>query len=77
MAAVEARLGNHGAAARLLGASAALRERTGSELEPLERALHDRTSQLLGDALSDVELRAAWTEGAEMDLRDALGETHS
>ena len=77
VAAVEARLGNHGAAVRLLGASEALRERTGSELEPLERALHDRTSQLLGTALSDSELRAAWTEGAEMDLRDALGDASS
>lgn len=77
MAAVEARLGNHGAAARLLGASEALRERTGLELEPLERALHDRTSQLLGNALSDSELRAAWTQGAEMDLGDALGDAYS
>ena len=61
-------------AARLLGASEALRERTGSELEPLERALHDRTSQLLRHALSDSELRAASAEGAEMDLRDAWRE---
>ena len=74
VAAVEARLDNHGSAARLLGASEALRERTGSELEPLERALHDRTSQLLREALSDSELRAAWAEGAEMDLRDAWRE---
>ena len=74
VAAVEARMGHHRSAARLLGASGALRERTGSELEPLERALHDRTSQLLGKALSDSELRAAWAEGAEMDLKDAWRE---
>ena len=74
VAAVEARLDHHGSAARLLGASGALRERTGSELEPLERALHDRTSHLLGNALSDSELRAAWAEGAEMDLKDAWRE---
>ncbi|MGA8045973.1 MAG: tetratricopeptide repeat protein [Dermatophilaceae bacterium] len=71
VAAVEARLDKHASAARLLGASEALQERSGSELEPLERALHQRTSQLLGTALSDSELRAAWAEGAEMDLRDA------
>jgi tetratricopeptide (TPR) repeat protein len=71
VAAVETRRGNHGSAARLLGASEALRERTGSELEPLERALHDRTWELLRHALSDSELRAAQAEGADMDLRDA------
>jgi predicted ATPase/class 3 adenylate cyclase len=74
VAAVQAHLDNYGSAARLLGASEALREETGSELEPLERALHDRTSQLLGEALSDSELRAAWAEGAEMDLRNAWKE---
>ena len=74
VAAVKARLDDLSSAARLLGASEALRERTGCELEPLERALHDRTSQLLGKALPDSELRAAWAEGAEMDLKDAWSE---
>ena len=63
-------------AVRLLGASEALRELAGSELEPLERALHDRTWELLRHALSESELRAARTEGADMDLRDALSDAY-
>ena len=61
-------------AARLLGASEALRERTGSELEPLERTLHDRTWELLRHALSDAELEAGRTEGADMDLMAVLND---
>jgi predicted ATPase/class 3 adenylate cyclase len=72
VAGAETRRGNHGFAARLLGASEALRERTGLELEPLERKLHDRTWELLRDSLSDAELEAGRTEGAEMDLMAAL-----
>ena len=68
VAGAETRRGNHRFAARLLGASEALRERTGSELEPLERTLHDRTWELLRHALSDAELEAGRTEGADMDL---------
>ena len=74
MAGVETRRGNDVFAARLLGASEALRELAGSELEPLERVLHDRTWELLRHTLSDSELRAARTEGADMDLRDALSD---
>ncbi|HET6714290.1 MAG TPA: AAA family ATPase [Actinomycetota bacterium] len=76
VAAVETRRGNHGSAARLLGASEALRELTGFELEPLERALHNRTMELLRHALSDSELRAAQIEGADMDLRDAFSDAY-
>ena len=72
VAGAETRRGNHSYAARLLGASDALREQTGFELEPLERALHDRTSALLRRALSDPELQAARTEGAHMDLRQVI-----
>ena len=76
MAGIETRRGNHGFAARLLGASEALRELTGFELEPLERGLHDRTWELLRHALSDSELKAALTEGADMDLRAAFKDSY-
>ena len=76
VAGVETRRGNHVFAARLLGASEALRELTGSELEPLERVLHDRTWELLRRALSDSELKAARTEGADMDLMAAFNEAY-
>ena len=74
VAGVETRRGNHVFAARLLGAS--LRELTGSELEPLERVLHDRTWELLRRALSDSELKAALSEGADMDLMAAFNEAY-
>ena len=74
VAGAETRRGNHRFAARLLGASEALRERTGSELEPLERTLHDRTWELLRHALSDAELEAGRTEGADMDLMAVLND---
>ena len=76
MAGIETRRGNHGFAARLLGASEALRELTGFELEPLKRGLHDRTWELLRHALSDSELKAALTEGADMDLRAAFKDSY-
>jgi predicted ATPase/class 3 adenylate cyclase len=76
VAGVETRRGNHGFAARLLGASEAFREMTGFELEPLERALHDRTWELLRQELSDSQLKAALTEGADMDLREAFNDSY-
>ena len=76
VAGVETRRGNHVFAARLLGASEALRELTGSELEPLERVLHDRTWELLRHALSESELKAARIEGTDMDLMAAFNEAY-
>jgi len=72
LAAVETERGNHRSAARLFGSSEALRKILGYELEPAERALHDRTLEIVRNALSDSELRTAWAEGAAMDMEEAF-----
>jgi predicted ATPase/class 3 adenylate cyclase len=72
LAAVEAERGNHRFAARLLGSSAALRRSIGYELETAERALHDRSLEVVQSALTDADVAAAWADGAAMDLEDAF-----
>jgi predicted ATPase/class 3 adenylate cyclase len=72
LAAVEVVRGNHRFAARLLGASDAVRKDLGYELEPAERALHDRTLDVMQSALSTSELAVAWREGAALSLEEAF-----
>jgi predicted ATPase len=75
LAAVETERGNHRLATRLLGSAEALRTNLGYQLEPLERALHDRTVERVRSALADSDLTTAWTEGAAMDLEESFALT--
>jgi tetratricopeptide (TPR) repeat protein len=72
LAAVEVERGNLRFAARLLGSSEALRRAVGYELEPAERALHDRTLQQIEAELTPPVLEAQWTEGGAMKLEEAF-----
>jgi tetratricopeptide (TPR) repeat protein len=72
LAAVEAERGNLRFATRLLGASDALRKVLGYELEPAERALHDRTVDRIAKELTPAGLRAQWNEGATLNLEEAF-----
>jgi predicted ATPase/class 3 adenylate cyclase len=72
LAAVEIQRGNHRFGARLLGASEVTRGKLGYELEPAERALHERTLAIMRNALTGAELDAAWREGAALNLEDAF-----
>jgi predicted ATPase/DNA-binding SARP family transcriptional activator len=59
------------AAARLLGAAEALRERLGAELAPAERATHDETVAAVRSALGG-SFAAEWEEGRSMSLDRAV-----
>ncbi len=72
LAAVEIERGNLRFVARLLGASEALRDKLGYELEPAERALHDRMLEIMRSERTDSELTNAWAAGASMDLEEAF-----
>jgi tetratricopeptide (TPR) repeat protein len=72
LAAVETERRNLRFAARLLGSAEALRHSLGYELEPVERALHDRTLDRMRSVLSDSELTAGLAAGTAMDLEEAF-----
>ena len=63
-----------GAAARLLAAAGAARERTGQPLPPDDRADRDQTAALLGAALDPTALAAATAAGAGLDPATAAAE---
>jgi tetratricopeptide (TPR) repeat protein len=71
LAAVYAFQGRAKAAARLLGAAEALRERLGAELAPAERATHDETVAAVRSALGG-SFAAEWEEGRSMSLDRAV-----
>ena len=72
LAAVETERGNHRFATRLLGSAEALRTNFEYQLEPAERALHDRTVERVRGGLADSDLTSAWVEGAAMDLEESF-----
>lgn len=72
IAATCAAMGEHGPAARLLGAARAVAARTGSTLEPLERAMHERTVSEAAAALGEDEFGAAMSEGEALDPAEAI-----
>jgi predicted ATPase len=72
LAACEVDWGQHPTAARLLGMSEAIQQAVGYELEPAERALHDRTVTSLRGVLLDREMSAAWSEGAALGFEKAF-----
>jgi predicted ATPase len=59
-------------AARLLGASAALRDELGTPLPPLIGADHDRASEAAREALGEAAFEAAWAAGGAMPLEEAI-----
>ena len=71
-AAIAARSAKAPRAAVLVGAAAAVRERTGGTLPPLEQRLHDETVGLVDGALGVSESQTAQAEGAKFTLESAL-----
>jgi predicted ATPase len=71
LAAVYTFQGRTKAAARLLGAAEALRERLGVELAPAERETHDETVAAVRSALG-ASFAAEWDEGRSMSLDKAV-----
>ncbi len=59
-------------AARLLGASAALREELGTPLSPIVQADHDHALNAARAALGEEAFEAAWTKGSEMTFEEAI-----
>jgi tetratricopeptide (TPR) repeat protein len=61
-------------AARLLGASAALREELGMPLTPIARADHDHAANVARTALGAEAFEAAWSTGHAMPFEEAISE---
>jgi tetratricopeptide (TPR) repeat protein len=59
-------------ALRLAGAASVLREQIRSPLPPNEQAKLDKVLQAARESLSDAEQAAAWTEGRQMPLEQAV-----
>jgi predicted ATPase len=59
-------------AARLLGAAEALRESLGVGLAPAEQATHDETVTAVKAALGEGRFSAAWRQGRELALDEAI-----
>jgi len=72
LAAVLASTGEPESGARLLGAAESLRESVGVELAPSERETHDATAAAIRGSLGEKEFAAAWLEGRELPLDDAI-----
>jgi predicted ATPase/DNA-binding SARP family transcriptional activator len=72
LAAVLAFTGRPGEAARLLGAAEALRESLGVGLAPAEQTTHDETVEAVRGALTEDRFEAAWRQGRELPLDDAI-----
>jgi predicted ATPase len=74
MAEVYASRNEHKRAARLLGASEANLAAQGRTLDPPDRLLYDRSAKAVRRALGESAFTAAWTEGSELMLDEALAE---
>jgi predicted ATPase/DNA-binding CsgD family transcriptional regulator len=61
-------------AARLLGATAALREQIGAAIEGWNRPTHERVVALVRAALSPAAFASAWSAGANLSLEAVLAE---
>jgi hypothetical protein len=74
MAEVCATRADHDRAARLLGACEAGLAAQGRTLDPPDRLLYDRSVTAVRKALGEQAFTAAWTEGSELSLDEALVE---
>ena len=72
LARVAAMQGRPERAARLLGASAALRDEMGAPLAPASRADHDHAANAARAALGEDAFAAAWAVGQAMSLEEAI-----
>ena len=72
LAAVEVERGAHRSAARILGTSEALRDVTGYQIQPAERALRQDTLAKIRTEIGESELTSAWSEGAGLDVEETL-----
>ena len=61
-------------AARLYGATAALREALGAPLLPLQRARHERHVSVVREQLDPAAFDAAWVAWRTLSLEDAIAE---
>ncbi len=64
-------------AGRLLAAAEAQLAAAGAVLESTERPLHERALQLVREGLDDETFEAAWADGADLSLADAIEESRS
>jgi DNA-binding CsgD family transcriptional regulator len=74
IAGLTADAGNHGHAARLLGAAQALRDRGGYARPPWESARYEADMALVSRSLPAEELKRAFAEGQALSLADAVAE---
>jgi predicted ATPase/DNA-binding SARP family transcriptional activator len=72
LAAVLALTGCAKEASKLLGAAEALRESLGVGLAPAEQATHDQTVAAVREALGEEPFSAAWRQGRELALDEAI-----
>jgi predicted ATPase/class 3 adenylate cyclase len=72
LAEIAAARGDSKRAARLFGAAEALRERSGTPLQPSERADYDSALAAIRTALGEEAFAAAWAEGRAMSLEEAV-----
>jgi tetratricopeptide (TPR) repeat protein len=72
LARVAAMQGRPERAARLLGASAALRDEMGTPLTPIARADHDQASEAAHEALGEAAFEAAWNAGHAMPFEQSI-----
>ena len=72
LARVAAAQGRPERAARLLGASAALREEMGTPLSPIVRADHDHASNAAREALGGEAFEAAWAVGRATPFDESI-----
>ena len=64
--------GSHHEAARLFGAAAALRERTGEVRFQIYQAGHAASLAALRDAMGEEDFDCAWAEGAALSTDEAI-----
>jgi predicted ATPase/DNA-binding XRE family transcriptional regulator len=74
LARVAAAQGQPEKAARLCGASAAVREELGTPLSPFVRADHDHAANAARAALGEDAFAAAWAVGQAMSLEEAIAD---
>ena len=72
LAAVLALTGRPEEASKLLGAAEALRESLGVGLAPAEQATHDQTVAAVQGSLGEKRFSAAWRQGRELALDEAI-----
>jgi DNA-binding CsgD family transcriptional regulator len=72
LATIAAEADNHLLAARLFGAADAARQHMGVARFKILEAVDDATIAVIRNTLGDSEFDAAWAEGAELSIEDAI-----